>query len=169
MKRMRTTTDSDSATSESDVENLYNTNNEAETDSASESDSDNVNDTSSKVGDEYESDPWAPLKAEAAQQSLSEFEELTQNFTAEERQPYLIRAKPTALDLENVLAELYRLIGNSKKQSKWNKSGIKNIPIRQPKSSRRRTKSNTKLAKNMDNTEMDDDTKKRLKLETKTE
>ncbi|CAB3984906.1 Hypothetical predicted protein [Paramuricea clavata] len=83
MKRMRTTTDSDSATSESDVENLYNTDNEAQTDSASESDCDNVNDTSSKVGDEYESDPWAPLKAEAAQQSLSEFEELTQNFTAE--------------------------------------------------------------------------------------
>jgi hypothetical protein len=26
-------------------------------------------DTSSEVGDEYESDPWAPLKAEAAQQS----------------------------------------------------------------------------------------------------
>ncbi|CAB4036050.1 Hypothetical predicted protein [Paramuricea clavata] len=120
MKRMRTTADSDSATSESDVENLYNTDSEVETDSASESDSD----TSSK---------------------------------------------PTALDLENVLAELYRLIGNSKKQSKWNKSGIKNIPIRQPKSSRRRTKSNTKLAKNMDNTEMDDDSKKRLKLETKTE
>ncbi|CAB4007763.1 Hypothetical predicted protein [Paramuricea clavata] len=169
MKRMRTVSDSDSATSESDVENSYNTDNEVETDSASESDSDNVNDTSSKVGDEYESDPWAPLKAEAAQQSLSEFEELTQNFTADERQPYLICAKPTALDLENVLAELYRLIGNSKKQSKWNKSGIKNIPIRQPKSSRRRTKSNTNPAKNVDNTEMDDDSKKRLKLETKTE
>ena len=59
-------------------------------------------------------------------------------LSSEERQPYLIRAKPTALDLENVLAELYRLIGNSKKQSKWNKSGIKNIPIRQPKSSRGR-------------------------------
>jgi hypothetical protein len=82
MKRMRTTADSDSATSESDVENSYN-NNEVETDSASESDSDNVDDTSSKVGDEYESDPWAPLKAEATQQSLSEFVELTQNFTAE--------------------------------------------------------------------------------------
>jgi hypothetical protein len=38
-----------------------------ETDSASESDSDNVDDTSSEVGDEYESDPWAPLKVEAAQ------------------------------------------------------------------------------------------------------
>ncbi|CAB4029130.1 Hypothetical predicted protein [Paramuricea clavata] len=135
MKRMRTAADSDSATSESDVENSYNTDNEVETDSASESDSDNVDD--SEVGDEYESDPWASLKVEAAQQSLSEFEELTQNFTAEERQPYLIRAKPTALDLENVLAELYRLIGYSKKQSKWNKSGIKNIPIRQPKSSRK--------------------------------
>jgi hypothetical protein len=91
-------------------------------------------------------------------------------LSSEERQPaYLIRAKPTALDLENVLAELYRLIGNSKKQSKWNKSGIKNIPIRQPKSSRKRTKSNTKPAKNVDNTEMDGGSKKRLKLETKTE
>ncbi|CAB4040378.1 Hypothetical predicted protein [Paramuricea clavata] len=80
---MRTTADSDSATLESDVENSCNTDNEVETDSASESDSDNVDDTSSKVGDEYESDPWAPLKADAAQQSLSEFEELTQNFTAE--------------------------------------------------------------------------------------
>ncbi|CAB4005421.1 ATP-dependent DNA helicase PIF1 [Paramuricea clavata] len=46
-------------------------------------------------------------------------------LSSEERQPYLIRAKPTALDSENVLAELYRIIGNSKKQSKWNKSGIK--------------------------------------------
>jgi hypothetical protein len=54
-----------------------------ETESASESDYDNVDDTRSEVGDEYESDPWAPLKVEAAQQSLSEFEELTQNFTAE--------------------------------------------------------------------------------------
>jgi hypothetical protein len=53
-----------------------------ETDSASKSDSDNVDDTSSEVGDEYESDRWAPLKAEEAQPSLSEFEELTQNFTA---------------------------------------------------------------------------------------
>jgi hypothetical protein len=74
-------------------------------------------------------------------------------LSSEERQPYLIRANPIALDLENVLAELHRLIGNSKKQSKWNKSGIKNIPIRQPKSSRKRTKSNTKSAKNLDNTE----------------
>ena len=54
-----------------------------ETDSVSESDCDNVDGTSSEVGDEYESDPWAPLKAEATQQSLSEFEELMQNFTAE--------------------------------------------------------------------------------------
>ncbi len=80
---MRTITDSDSATSESDVENSYNTDNEVEADSASKSDSDNVDDTSSEVGDEYESDPWAPLKAEATQQNLSEFEELTQKFTAE--------------------------------------------------------------------------------------
>ncbi|CAB4031544.1 Hypothetical predicted protein, partial [Paramuricea clavata] len=78
------------------------------------------------------------------------------------RQPYLIRAKPTALDLENVLTELYRLIGNSKKQSKWNKSGIRNIPIRQPKSSKKRTKSNTKSAKNVDNTEMNDGSKEWL-------
>ncbi|CAB3998894.1 Hypothetical predicted protein [Paramuricea clavata] len=150
---MRTVADSDSATSEIDVENSYNTDNEVETDSASESDSDNVDDTSSEVGDEYESDPWAPLKAEATQQK---------------RQPYLIRAKPTTLDLENVLTELYRLIGKSKKQSKWNKSGIKNILIRQPKSSRKRTKSNTKSAKNVNNTEMNDGSKEWLKLETET-
>ena len=89
-------------------------------------------------------------------------------LSSQERQPYLIRAKPTALDLENVFTELYRLIGNSKKPSKWNKSGIKNIPIRQPKSSRKRTKSNTKYAKNVDNTEMNDGSKEWLKLETKT-
>jgi hypothetical protein len=80
---MRTVADSDSATSESDVGNSHNTDNEVETDSASECESDNVDDTSSEVGDEYESDPWAPSKAEEAQQSLSEFEVLTQNFTAE--------------------------------------------------------------------------------------
>ena len=74
-------------------------------------------------------------------------------LSSEERQPYLIHAEPTALDLENVLTELHRLIGNSIKQSKWNKSGIKNIPILQPKSSRKRTKSNKKSAKNVDNTE----------------
>ena len=89
-------------------------------------------------------------------------------LSSQERQPYLIRAMPTALDLENVLAELYRLIGNSKKHSNWNKSGIKNIPISQPKSSRKRTKSNTKSAKNVDNAEMNDGSKERLKLETKT-
>ena len=50
---MRTAADSDGATSESDVENSYNTDNEVETDSASETDSDNVDDTSSEVGDEY--------------------------------------------------------------------------------------------------------------------
>jgi hypothetical protein len=83
MKRMRTPADSDNATSESVVENSCNTDNEEETDSASESDSDNADDTSSEVGDEYESDPWAPLKDEATQQNLSKFEELTQNFTAE--------------------------------------------------------------------------------------
>ena len=85
-------------------------------------------------------------------------------LSSQERQPYLIRAKPTALDVENILAELYRLIGNSKKQSKCNKSGIKNIPFSQPKSSRKRTKS----VKNVDNTEMNDGSKERLKLETKT-
>jgi hypothetical protein len=89
-------------------------------------------------------------------------------LSSQERQPYLIRAKLTALDLENVLTELYRLSGNSKRQSKWNKCGIKNIPIRQPKSSRKRSKSNTKSAKNVDNTEMNDGSKERLKLETKT-
>ena len=89
-------------------------------------------------------------------------------LSSQERQPYLIRAKPTALDIENVLTELYRLIGNSKKQSKWNRSGIKNIPIRQPKSSRKRIQSNTKYAKNVDNTEMNDGSKEWLKLETKT-
>ena len=89
-------------------------------------------------------------------------------LSSQERQPYLIRAKPTALDLENVLTELYRLIGNSKKQSKWNKSGIKNIPIHQPKSSRKRIQSNTKYAKNVDNTEMNDGSKEWLKLEAKT-
>ena len=80
---MRTAAYSDSATSESGVENSYNTDNEVETESASESDSDNVDDTSSEVGDEYGSDPWTSLKAEAAPQSLSEFQELTQSFSAE--------------------------------------------------------------------------------------
>ena len=62
MKIMRTVADSGIATSESDNENSYNTDNEVETVSASESDSDNADDTSSEEGDEYESDPWAPLK-----------------------------------------------------------------------------------------------------------
>ena len=107
--RMVTNTDSDSATSESDVENSYNTDNEVETDSASESDSDNVDDTSSEVRDEYESDPWAPLKAEATQQNLSEFEELTQNFTAEgfeeneaEDKAYLLIVPNLRKDLQNI-------------------------------------------------------------------
>jgi hypothetical protein len=89
-------------------------------------------------------------------------------LSSQERQPYLIRAKPTALDLENVLTEMYRLFWNSKKQSKWNRSGIKNIPIRQRKFSRKRIQSNTKYAKNVDNTEMNDGSKEWLKLETKT-
>jgi hypothetical protein len=112
MKRMRTVADSDSATSESDVENSYNTDNEVETDSASESDSDNVDDTSSEVGDEYESDPWAPLKAEATQQNLSEFEELTQNFTAEgfdeneaKDKAYLLIVPKLRKDLQNIYLE----------------------------------------------------------------
>jgi uncharacterized UPF0160 family protein len=112
MKRMRTVADSDSATSESDVENSYNTDNEVETDSVSESDSDNVDDTSSEEGDEYESDPWAPLKAEAAQQSLSEFEELTQNFTAEgfdeneaKDKAYLFILPKLRKDLQNIYLE----------------------------------------------------------------
>ena len=109
---MRTTADSDSATSESDVENSYNTDNEMETDSASESDSDNVDDTSSKVGDEYESDQWAPSTAEAAQHSLSEFEELTQNFTAEgfdeneaKDKAYLFILPKLRKDLQNIYLE----------------------------------------------------------------
>ena len=110
---MRTAADSDSATSESDVENSYNTaDNEVETDSASESDSDNVDDTSSDVGGEYESDPWAPFKAEAAQQSLSEFEELTQNFTAEgfdeneaKDKAYLLVLPKLCKNLQNIYLE----------------------------------------------------------------
>ncbi len=106
---MRTFTDSDSATSESDVENSYNTDNEVETDSASESDSDNVDDTSSEVADEYESDPCASLKAEATRQNLSEFEELTQNFTAEgfdeneaKDKAYLLIVPKLRKDLQNI-------------------------------------------------------------------
>ena len=57
MKRTGRAANSESATSESDVENSYNTDNEVETDSASESDHDNVDYTSSEVDDEYESDP----------------------------------------------------------------------------------------------------------------
>ena len=109
---MRTVADSDSATSESDVENSYNTDNEVETNSVSESDSDNVDDTSSEEGDEYESDPWAPLKAEAAEQSLSEFEELTQNFTAEgfeeneaKDKAYLFILPKLRKDLQNIYLE----------------------------------------------------------------
>ncbi len=78
-------------------------------DSASKSDSDNVDDTSSEVGDEYESDPWAPLKAEATQQNLSEFEELTQNFTAEDfdeneakDKAYLLIVPKLRKDLQNI-------------------------------------------------------------------
>ena len=89
-------------------------------------------------------------------------------LSSHKRQPYLIRAMPTVLDLENVLAELYRLIGNSKMQSKWNKCGIKNRPIRQSKSSRKRTKSNTKSAKNVNNKEINDGSQEPLKIETKT-
>jgi hypothetical protein len=109
---MRTAADSDSATSESDVENSYDTDNEVETDSASERVSDNVDDTNSEVGDEYESDPWAPLKVEAAQQSLSEFEELTQNFTAEgfdeneaKDKAYILILPKLRKDLQNIYLE----------------------------------------------------------------
>ena len=91
-----------------------------------------------------------------------------QELSSQERQPYLIRAVPTALDLEHVLAELFRLIGNSKMKSKWNKCGIRDTPIRQPKSSRTRTKSKTKSAKNVDNKEMNDGSQVRIKLEIKT-
>ena len=112
MKRIRSAADSGSATSESDVENSYNTDNEVETDSASESDSDNADDTSSEEGDEYESDPWAPLKAEAAQQSLSKFEGQTQNFTAEgfdeneaKDKAYLPILRKRRKDLQNIYLE----------------------------------------------------------------
>jgi hypothetical protein len=101
MKRMRTTTYSDSATSESDVENSYNTDNEFEIDSASESDSDNVDDTSSEVGDEYGSDPLVPLKAEAAQQSLSEFEELTQSSLQKVLTKTKLKTSHTYLSYQN--------------------------------------------------------------------
>ena len=93
-------------------ENSYNTDNEVETDSASESDSDNVDNTSSEVGDEYESDPWAPLKCEAAQQNLSQFEELTQNFIAEcfgeyeaKGKAYLLILTKIRKDLQNIYLE----------------------------------------------------------------
>ena len=42
-------------------------------------------------------------------------------LSVEKRQPYLIRAKTTPLDLETILTELYKLIGNTKKQTKWYK------------------------------------------------
>jgi hypothetical protein len=112
MKRMRTVAYSDSATSESDVENSYNTDNEVETDSSSESDSDNVDDNSSEVGDEYGSDPWAPLSAETSQQSVSEFEELTQSFTADgfeenvaKDKSYLLILPKLRKDLQNIYLE----------------------------------------------------------------
>ena len=37
------------------------------------------------------------------------------------RSSYLIRAKTTPLDLETILTELYKLVGNTKKQTKWYK------------------------------------------------
>ena len=42
-------------------------------------------------------------------------------LSIEERQPYLIRTRTTSLDLETILTELYKLIGNTKKQAKWYK------------------------------------------------
>jgi hypothetical protein len=126
MKRMRTTADSDSATSNSDVENSYNTDNEVETDSASESDSDNADDANSEVGDEYESDPWAPLKAEAIQQSLSEFEELTQNFTAKgfdeneaKDKGYLLILPKHRKDLQNIYLERLLWIRQLRRDPLW--------------------------------------------------
>ncbi|CAB4003362.1 Hypothetical predicted protein [Paramuricea clavata] len=115
--------------------------------------------------------PWkckdCPICGKRALKRLANHLGDVHELSFQERQPYLIRAKPTALNLENVLTELYRLIGNNKKQSKWNKSRIKNIPILQPNSSRKRTKSSTKSAKNVDNTEMNDGSMDWLKLETK--
>ena len=42
-------------------------------------------------------------------------------LSIEERQPYPIRVKTTPLDLETILTELYKLIRNTKKQTKWYK------------------------------------------------
>jgi hypothetical protein len=72
----------------------------------SESDSDNIDDTSSEEGDEYDS--WAPLKAEATQQSLSEFEELAQNFTAEGLTKTKLKARHTYLSYQNFV-KIYRI------------------------------------------------------------
>ena len=56
--------------------------------------------------------PWVPLKAEATQQSLSEFEELTQNFTAEgfdeneaKDKAYLLILPRLRKDLQNIYLE----------------------------------------------------------------
>jgi uncharacterized UPF0160 family protein len=57
-------------------------------------------------------DPWALLKAEGTQQSLSEFEELTQNFTAEgfdeteaKDKAYLLILPKIRKDLQNIYLE----------------------------------------------------------------
>ena len=46
-------------------------------------------------------------------------------LSIEERQPYLIRAKTTLLDLETILTELYKLNGNTKNKQ----SGINRIVL----------------------------------------
>ena len=71
----------------------------------------------------HESDPWAPLKAEATQQNLSEFEELTQNFTAEgfdeneaKDKAYLLNIVPKLRkDLQNIYLKRLQWIRQLKK------------------------------------------------------
>jgi hypothetical protein len=62
-----------------------------------------------------------PICGKRALKRLSNHLADIHELSSQERQPYLIRAKPTALDLENILAELYRLIGTVKSS----RSGIK--------------------------------------------
>jgi hypothetical protein len=62
-----------------------------------------------------------PICGKRALKRLSNHLADIHELSSQERQPYLIRAKPTALDLENILAELYRLIVTVKSS----RSGIK--------------------------------------------
>jgi hypothetical protein len=72
---------------------------------------------------------WAPLKAEAAQQSLSGFEEITQNFTAEdfdeneaEDKAYLLILPKGRNDLQNIYLELLLRIRLQKRDPVHKKS-----------------------------------------------